>query len=259
MGAGDYRSGGDPSGVWFRSGNRGFCHSAYAIPMVAQTKNEGWSFAPRYIAGAIIGALVFVAAPETARWLHGGAFAQNAPPGTIPGGVIQNNQGAPNFNVPGSGNQFNIYPAPPPSPAISSQNPLGKYVCTTSIAAKTAGHYAILFEFGVRSGSTNGFGTAILIDQKIISHEYWGAQPLRTDIPPNRMSVETMMSENINGERYQLTFATPSITPQKSEYIYLETEQAPQVRAVIFLEDFDAISDQLKANALARIYDPCPR
>jgi hypothetical protein len=30
----------------------------------------------KYIAGAIIGALVFVATPEMARWLHGGAFAQ---------------------------------------------------------------------------------------------------------------------------------------------------------------------------------------
>jgi len=49
--------------------------------MVEPTRNEGWSFAPRYIAGAIIGVFVFVVLPETARWLHGGAFAQVSPNG----------------------------------------------------------------------------------------------------------------------------------------------------------------------------------
>lgn len=63
--------------------------------MAAQTKSEGWSFAPHYIVGAIIGILVFIAAPETARWRHGGAFAQSP----LTAGGEQ-----PSVNVTGSNN-----------------------------------------------------------------------------------------------------------------------------------------------------------
>ena len=44
--------------------------------MVGQTPSEGRQLASRYLIGAIIGAVVFVALPETARRIHGGAFAE---------------------------------------------------------------------------------------------------------------------------------------------------------------------------------------
>jgi hypothetical protein len=66
--------------------------------MAEQDHVEGWHQAPRYIAGAIIGALVFVGFPETARLLNGGAFAQ-----TAPNGGNCNNYG-PNGTIIGSCN-----------------------------------------------------------------------------------------------------------------------------------------------------------
>jgi hypothetical protein len=64
----------------------------------------------RCIIGFIVGLIVFVAIPETARRINGGAFAQSS---ASPPSVQQNNQGAPNLNVPGSNNQFNFYTPPP--------------------------------------------------------------------------------------------------------------------------------------------------
>jgi hypothetical protein len=60
---------------------------------------------------------------------------------------------------------------------------LKKYVCTTSITAKNADHYAKLFEFGVKGLATSGFATVIVIDQPISSEMTWEAGPLRTDMP----------------------------------------------------------------------------
>jgi hypothetical protein len=77
--------------------------------MAEETKSEGWAYLPNYVVGAIVGALVFVVAPETTRWLNGGALAQAPTPIPTPPNVNQYNQGAPNFNVPGNSNQFNFY------------------------------------------------------------------------------------------------------------------------------------------------------
>jgi hypothetical protein len=76
--------------------------------MVDGTRKEGWDSANKYIAGAIVGGLVFVIVPETARWIHGGAFGQTAstPLPAVNGNcnVFGNN----NINC----NTFNLAPAP---------------------------------------------------------------------------------------------------------------------------------------------------
>jgi hypothetical protein len=134
-----------------------------------------------------------------------------------------------------------------------------KYVCSTSITAKNADHFATLFEFGVREFSTNGFAGAVAIDQPISSATSWQGEPLRTDIPPNMTTVETQSSEQIEGQVYRHSFASPNVTPQRSEYFYIEAKKPFNVRRVLFLEDFDAMADQVKANKMASTYVVCPR
>jgi hypothetical protein len=75
----------------------------------------------------ILGALLLIGLPETARWFHGGAFAQSssqAPPVTPPSGVGQQNNYGPGefFNVPGQGNKFYLNPPQP-----TSRDPDGLY------------------------------------------------------------------------------------------------------------------------------------
>jgi hypothetical protein len=79
--------------------------------MASQTGKEGWAFAPKYIIGALIGALVFVAAPEGARWLHGGAFAQS--PQQLPGGGNCNNYGTFNGTMNNNCPTYNMPPRRP--------------------------------------------------------------------------------------------------------------------------------------------------
>jgi len=76
--------------------------------MVQATRSE--HNCRKYLGAAAIGALVFVAFPETARWLHGGAFAQQPTQGgsttfdsrNQSGGFagVQNAQNITNYNGP---------------------------------------------------------------------------------------------------------------------------------------------------------------
>ena len=77
----------------------------------------------KYFIGALIGAAVFVIVPETARWVHGGAFAQvpsSAPPGP-PSVNCQNNIGGDN-SAPLNNNCGNTYYGPPRVPNGLYQN-----------------------------------------------------------------------------------------------------------------------------------------
>jgi hypothetical protein len=97
VGANDHRTGTYAGSIGFGDGNCGFCYPTYVVSMVEKTRIEGWSFAAKYIVGTVIGALVFVVAPETARWLQGGALAQDGMPkkGDLIGGF--------GFGMPRSG------------------------------------------------------------------------------------------------------------------------------------------------------------
>ncbi len=137
-----------------------------------------------------------------------------------------------------------------------------KYVCSTTIRPiKNDNNHALLLEFGVRGFSTNGFVGVVVIDQDIVNAEGWEAAPLRTDIPPDneRTRTYTDTADGKVGGKYQRSFASPSITPGRSEYMYVEAEKPFNVRGVLFLEDFYSMSDQVKANKLAKSYESCPR
>src|SRR4029077_13848739 len=90
----------DGGGRW----NFSFCALPYTYAMAEETgcKHEGWKSSHRYIGGALIGGLVFIGVPETARWLNGGAFAQSP---TIPNPPPQING---NCNFPGGTNNGSI-------------------------------------------------------------------------------------------------------------------------------------------------------
>jgi hypothetical protein len=82
--------------------------------MDESTKGEGWHLLPKYLAGAAIGALVFIGLPESARWLHGGAFAQ-AQSQQIPSGPTMNG----NCNNVGNNNtNCNTFVTKPPPRSI---------------------------------------------------------------------------------------------------------------------------------------------
>lgn len=80
MGANDHRDGTDADSIRFGSRNCGLRSLTYVVSMAQNTRIESGALAAKYVAGTVIGALIFIAAPETARWLHGGAFAQDGMP-----------------------------------------------------------------------------------------------------------------------------------------------------------------------------------
>ena len=137
--------------------------------------------------------------------------------------------------------------------------PQKKYVCATTISAANANNHAMLFEFGVRGFTKNGVVVLIAIDQKILTARYWEASALRTDIAPLGSSSHGTLSHSTENNIYRLQFANPSLSQSQSEYVYIESEQLFNVIQVLFLEDINALSDQVKANKMASTYDTCPR
>ncbi len=85
--------------------------------MVAQTRTEGWASAHKYIIGTLIGAAVFVAGPELARWAHGGAFAQSQTQPTYPGPAASGNSATSTGQSGGINNSGTIVVNPLPQPA----------------------------------------------------------------------------------------------------------------------------------------------
>jgi hypothetical protein len=86
--------------------------------MAQETPRERtkWRYALRYVVGVAIGCLVFIGAPEAARWWNGGPFAQAqqvqppTPPAQSPSGNCNNygtNQGTINNNC---NNTYNMPP-----------------------------------------------------------------------------------------------------------------------------------------------------
>jgi len=140
---------------------------------------------------------------------------------------------------------------------------LGKYVCTTSIKASTAGHFAELVEFGVRHGQTNGLAVLIAINQKITSRvSHWGAAPLRTDVPPTPAGAYINYKSDYfgdSGQVWMVTFSAPNISERRSEYMYVESDKDFSIVAIRYLEDIDALSDELKAKDLQSKFTTCPR
>jgi hypothetical protein len=89
----------------------------------------GWK---RYLPGIIAGIVVFVAAPEIARWLHGGALAQVTPPPVMPPAVTGD------CNVFGNNNNMNCphnYYAPQPRVIADST------ASAIAMAARAAGSH----------------------------------------------------------------------------------------------------------------------
>lgn len=88
MGANDHRDSTCADSIRFSGWSCGLRSPTYVVSMAENTRIESGGLVAKCIIGTVIGVLVFVAAPETARWLHGGAFAQDGMPkkGDIIGG-----------------------------------------------------------------------------------------------------------------------------------------------------------------------------
>lgn len=110
------------------------------------------------IIAAIIGVFAFVAVPELARWVNGGAFAQQDPhqTNTTFGTVIQGDSsfsatGAPGQDAPVVGGESNVTACPG-----QSANVVGTYVPPGSSLHVTASS-------GGGSGSVTGFRSTVTI------------------------------------------------------------------------------------------------
>lgn len=94
----------------------------------------------RYAAGFTLGLVAFIAFPESIRWFHGGAIAQNlygVPPNTTVGTIINGNAnfsatGAPGQTEPVIGGQTNVTGCP------GQGNVVGTYVGPGSHMTATA-------------------------------------------------------------------------------------------------------------------------
>jgi hypothetical protein len=136
VGANHNRFSYNPSRRWSCDWNCGFCLDANVIPMVERTQSEGWDFAHKYAAGFLIGLIFFVAVPEGARWLNGGAFAQYpAPPS-----VTNNGPSINTWNQSGGTNTINIGPTKltfdkPIAEELVSKIPAGKPILLRGIGS----------------------------------------------------------------------------------------------------------------------------
>ena len=168
-----------------------------------------------------------------------------ASPNSPPVNVIINN----NIAIP--------RPEPPTGPP-KSQN---KYVCAATVSPRTPGRYAMLFEFGVKEKSTSGLGASIVLSRSYIDTVYWQGGPLRTDMPPDTASVYFMISENRDKQNgvFALKYQSPDVTPERSAYVYIDSDQPFEIRKIFFLEDFQAFNEPLKADSMANEFGPCPR
>lgn len=161
-------------------------------------------------------------------------------------------------SISGSGNTT-IYNMNPEKKDQVEPSTLGKYVCTTSLPAGE-GKKALLVEFGVRRGQTEGFYGEVHFATPYEKKEAWVGAPLRTD---KQEGMLVQMSRTVQEKRdhtaYVESFVSPVITPHRSYYLYFEANQLPELKGVAFIEDPQALSDQLRANMLAKQVEQCPR
>jgi hypothetical protein len=137
---------------------------------------------------------------------------------------------------------------------------VGKYVCTTDLTVG-GGKYALIVEFGIRRGRSNGLVFRVDFESPYEKKQGWAGSPLRTDRSEASMmayeGVQTL--EDPSHMFYQERFMSPSLTPQQSYYLYFEGEKPLRIKSLIFIEDYHAVSDQLRVETLARQVDLCPR
>jgi hypothetical protein len=121
---------------------------------------DSWRRSISLIIGALAGAVILYGVSELLRSPASAQSPSSGPPAIGTPSVEQNNQGAPNFNVPGSGNQFNIYPpAAPPAPADQGVITQSGIVVGKVFGARRLPTDATTFEF-VEITNCNQFNTA---------------------------------------------------------------------------------------------------
>jgi hypothetical protein len=131
-----------------------------------------------------------------------------------------------------------------------------KYVCVVPLDSE--GHHGHLIEFGVRQAPTEGLMASIVLSQPITSARHWGNSPLRTDIQETEGQY-TNQKKSVDVIFYKFAFSSPSITQERSEYAYVETQKPSDVMQVLYLENFWQGSDAIQASAMANEYGKCPR
>jgi hypothetical protein len=107
----------------------------------------------RYGGGALIGILVFVLVPETARWLHGGAFAQSPSVPPLPPSV------SGDCNVFGNQNYMNCphnYYAPQPRTID------GSTADAIAMSARAAGSYRFAVWITGNDPDVNPYSTRLI-------------------------------------------------------------------------------------------------
>jgi hypothetical protein len=155
-------------------------------------------------------------------------------------------------SVSGSGNTT-IYNMDQKKEDRAEPTTLGKYVCTTDLPAKD-GKHALLVEFGVRRGQTDGFYGEVHFVDPYEKREAWVGAPLRTDKQEGMLiQMGLTTREKPDHSAYAESFASPTVTSHRSYYLYFEAKQPLRLKGVAFIEDPQSLSDQIRANRANRM------
>lgn len=136
----------------------------------------------------------------------------------------------------------------------------GKYVCATIVAAQNPDMRALLVEFGIRGRSSQGLAVKIVTAGKLAFASHWDGPSLRTELQTKVGGSSWQgISENRSDYSYQLQFNWPPISPDASEYVYLEAEEQPVISDIFFLDNIYELRDEARAAKTAYDYAACPR
>jgi hypothetical protein len=131
-----------------------------------------------------------------------------------------------------------------------------KYVC--KVSENYNGRYGYLIEFGVKKAPTDGLVVSITLSEPITSAKHWGNAPLHTDIQETE-GTYTNQKDVMHVIFYEFSFSSPSITPERSEYAYVESQKPSKVLQVLYLDNFWQASGAMQEAVAGTEYGNCPR
>lgn len=125
------------------------------------------------------------------------------------------------------------------APPLAQNEEENKYFHHTKISPIGNGKYGLIVEFGVRDEPTNGVHVGIDVGAQYTDVREWFAPPNRTDVLAKTSGIYYNSSKRKEPPIYSRRFSDPSITPQRSFYLYFESEQPFQINKYLYLGYYD--------------------
>ncbi|MBI4283225.1 MAG: hypothetical protein HY663_02005, partial [Chloroflexi bacterium] len=102
-----------------------------------------------------------------------------------------------------------------------------------------SGKYALLIEFGVRRGMTEGLHIGVNVNAELTNFKTWLDKSETPTITVTGMSVFKKFSRGYQPPMYDQKLKSLNLTPSTSYYWYFETEEPPKVRQLLFMDYYD--------------------